>query len=67
MYNEMTKSDMAANLASGQQMSVPSVPEQLQSRKKSLESQLEEVNKAIALFEKFPYMAEAFTLLRRII
>lgn len=47
--------------------SMPKIPDQLKHRKADLEKQLEEVNRAIAILDKNPEMADLLTILRRTI
>lgn len=51
----------------GGQAAIPDVHTRLKMRKKSLEKQMKEVNEAIELFEQYPEMAKALTLVRTIL
>lgn len=45
----------------------PNIPEQLQSRREMLVQELQRLDRAIELMEKMPELAEALTLVRRIL
>ncbi len=66
MYDECAKESIAGPLRGVNSNNRPSIPEQLKSRKKRCEDELKEINQAIELFEKYPEMAEAISLVRNI-